>query len=161
VTQRHNREAKEAPPFPPAERAPRPRRLCRGCGKTIRYGRTHCAQCAVEGAKQRLVDAARFGRIAARTPEARAKHIATRRRHALACSVWEASSQPAWLTSEFYSRKIQPFLAAISSSRIASRIGVSRWYAGSIREGYIPHPRHWQALGDLVGVSRDSPKKSN
>jgi hypothetical protein len=33
-----------------------------------------------------------------------------------------------------------------------SRIGVSRWYAGPIREGYRPHPRHWLALAKLVDV---------
>lgn len=25
--------------------------------------------------------------------------------------------------------------------------------AGRIREGYRPHPRHWEALAELVGVS--------
>ena len=35
---------------------------------------------------------------------------------------------------------------------IASRIEVSRCYAGRIRRGYRPHPRHWQALAGLVGV---------
>jgi hypothetical protein len=55
-----------------------------------------------------------------------------------------------------YSEKVQPHLAAISSSTIAARIGVSRWYAGRIREGYRPHPRHWQALAELTGASSDS-----
>jgi hypothetical protein len=32
-------------------------------------------------------------------------------------------------------------------------VGVSRWYAGRIRQGYRPHPRHWQALAELVGIS--------
>jgi hypothetical protein len=40
----------------------------------------------------------------------------------------------------------------MSSSAIASQIGVSRWYAGRIRQGYVPHPRHWQALATLVDV---------
>jgi hypothetical protein len=71
------------------------------------------------------------------------------------------SSQPAWLTVEFYAEKIQPRLAEISAGAIASLIGVSRWYAGRIRQGYCPHPRHWQSLADLVGVSRDSPRESN
>jgi hypothetical protein len=43
----------------------------------------------------------------------------------------------------------------MSSSAIASRIGVSRWYAGRIREGYRPHPRHWLALAELIGVLPD------
>jgi len=30
---------------------------------------------------------------------------------------------------------------------------VSRWYAGRVREGYRPHPRHWQALAELVSLA--------
>ena len=51
-------------------------------------------------------------------------------------------------------------LARISTSAIASRIGVSRWYAGRIREDYRPHPRHWEALAQLVGVSAAKPGES-
>jgi hypothetical protein len=64
--------------------------------------------------------------------------------------------QPAWLTAEVYSKKIQPLLAGISTSAIRSRIGVSRWYAGRIREGYRPHPRHWLALAELAGIAPNS-----
>lgn len=60
-----------------------------------------------------------------------------------------------WLTAEAYSTKIQPLLIHVSTSTIASRVGVSRWYAGKVRQGYHPHPRHWQALGQLVGISSD------
>lgn len=66
---------------------------------------------------------------------------------------WKPSDQPAWLTDTFYSEKVQPVLSAISASAIARQISVSRWYAGRIREGYRPHPRHWQALAVLAGVS--------
>ena len=64
------------------------------------------------------------------------------------------SSQPAWLTAEFYTQKIQPRVAELSVSAIASRIGVSRWYAGRIRKGYVPHPRHWGVLAELTGRSK-------
>ncbi len=37
----------------------------------------------------------------------------------------------------------------------SKRIGVSRWYAGRIREGSRLHPRLWLALAHLVGVSPD------
>jgi hypothetical protein len=60
--------------------------------------------------------------------------------------------QPAWLTKKFYPEEIQPVITATSASVIARHISVSRWYAGRIREGYRPHPRHWQALAHLVGV---------
>jgi hypothetical protein len=48
-------------------------------------------------------------------------------------------------TSEAFSQQIQPLLAYVSTSAIRLRIGISRWYAGRIREGYRPHPRHWLA----------------
>jgi hypothetical protein len=63
--------------------------------------------------------------------------------------------QPEWLTERVFSEKIQPALAKASASAIAKRIGVSRWYAGRIREGYRPHPRHWEALVELVKISND------
>src|SRR5438094_878777 len=115
----------------------------------------HCAHCAISGATERFVNAARIGLVAAQNPEARVRHAESERRHANARSAWDASSQPAWLTSEVFSQKIQPLLANASTSAIRSRIGVSRWYAGRIRQGYRPHARHWQALAKLVGVSAD------
>ena len=152
LTQGNKRQAKGAPTCPPAPRTQPPQTVCRGCGKNIAGGSTHCAQCSIDGATERLGDAARIGRIAARSPEARAKHVASRRRHAEACSAWDASKQPDWLTPEVFSQRIQPLLAGVSTSVIRSRIGVSRWYASQIRQGYRPHPRHWGPLAILVGL---------
>jgi hypothetical protein len=42
----------------------------------------------------------------------------------------------------------------MAASTIARHISVSRWYAGRLREGYRPHPRHWKALSELVGIPR-------
>jgi CRISPR-associated endonuclease Cas1 len=156
LTQRHKREAKGAPSFPPATRMPQRQKLCPGCGKDIRADVTHCGQCAIEGATQRLADAARLGRLVARTPDARAKQAETQRQQAKARSSWTENSQPAWLTAELYAKRIQPLLATMSSSSIASRIGVSRWYAGRIRRGYLPHPRHLMALAELAGGSYET-----
>jgi hypothetical protein len=67
-----------------------------------------------------------------------------------------ASSQPAWLNKETYDRKIQPLLRGLSNSALALALGVSIAYAADIRAGRRrPHPRHWQALAQLVGVSSD------
>jgi CRISPR-associated endonuclease Cas1 len=153
LTQRHKREAKGQSSVPPPIRAPRREKMCLGCGKTIRVGRTNCGECAIEDATKRLAEAAQAGRVASLGPEARAKHRASRQRHAQACSTWDASNQPTWLTVELYSEKIRPLLADVSSSVIAAHIGVSRAYAGCVRQGYRPHPRHWQALAQLVGYS--------
>jgi hypothetical protein len=127
--------------------------LCRGCGKRIMKGRIHCGQCAVSSATERLIDAARVGRQTTNSPESQLKRANTQRQNALAQHAWKSSDKPAWLTNKLYAEKIQPLLATQSVSAIARQISVSRWYAGRIREGYRPHPRHWEALARLVGVS--------
>ncbi|SPF35955.1 hypothetical protein SBA1_1480029 [Candidatus Sulfotelmatobacter kueseliae] len=99
-----------------------------------------------------MLDAARIGRQIVNGPEAQVKRANTQRKNALAQHLWKPSDQPAWLTEKFYSEKVQPLLAAMSASAIARQISVSRWYAGRIREGYRPHPRHWRALAQLVGL---------
>jgi len=152
LTQRHKREANAAQPRQRAERVPRPLTLCRDCGKEIERGRTHCAQCAVTVATERLAEAARLGRSVAHAPEARNKQGNTQRRHREAQTAWSSSAQPEWLTENFYKEKIKPLLASLSTSTIASRLGVSRWYAGRIRKGYRPHPRYWEVLARLVNV---------
>lgn len=114
---------------------PKADHFCRGCGKTIANGGSNCADCAIGGATERLVSAAKLGRLAARSQEARAKHAASRKRNAQAQSAWDETSQPAWLTAELFSRKIQPKLSDVATSVIRSGIGVSRWYASQIRQG--------------------------
>lgn len=61
---------------------------------------------------------------------------------------------PAWLDKEFYVRRIQPQLREVTLSALASKLGISIPYAVDIRSARrIPHPRHWQTLAQLVGVS--------
>jgi CRISPR-associated endonuclease Cas1 len=151
LTQAHRREAKGAPA--PKLKMPKTEHICRGCGKPIKKEHADCGSCAVGSATGRLVNVARSGRIAAQSPEARAKHAESERRHALARSSWNVSSQPAWLTSEFFLQKVQPLLLNISTAAIRSHIGVSRWYASKIRQGRQPHPRHWLSLANLLGIS--------
>jgi hypothetical protein len=156
LTQTHRREAKGIPSTP-TTRSARIENLCRGCGKSISAGREHCANCAVSPATERLAVAARLGRAAAQTPEALAKQSDSQRRHSRARSSWDKASQPTWLTPELFSQNIQPLLASVPTSTIRLRIGVSRWYASRIRQGYRPHPRHWEVLGELVGFLPDAP----
>jgi len=152
LTQQHRRVAKGRPPFSEVK-APKSERLCRGCGKTIRGDSTNCKECDLAIATKRLVEVARAGRVVGHTPEAIAKEAATHRRHAQAKTAWNPTKQPSWLTEQFFLERIQPTLAQASATAIAKRIGVSRWYAGRIREGYRPHPRHWHALAQLVGIT--------
>jgi CRISPR-associated endonuclease Cas1 len=152
LTQQHRRKAR-GDSSAPTVAIPKPDRVCRGCGKSIRAGRSDCGKCAIEGATKRLVEAARVGRIVGHTPEAIAKEGKSQRQHAKARSLWAVSGQNSRLTPEMYTEKIQPLLARVSTSAIASRIGVSRWYASKVRQGYRPHPRHWQVLAKLAGFT--------
>jgi hypothetical protein len=93
------------------------------------------------------------GRLAAQSHEAQARRQAARRRNLVAERAWKPSDQPDWLTEQAYVQRIQPRLAAISASKLASALGVSTPYAVDVRAGrYRPHPRHWLALASLVGV---------
>jgi CRISPR-associated endonuclease Cas1 len=152
LTQQHRRLAKGRAPLPTAK-APKPERLCRGCGKRIEGDSKHCKKCDLQIATERMVEVARAGRIAGHTPEAIAKESATHRKHAQARAAWNPSTQPAWLTEQVFSEKVLPALANASATEIAKTISVTRQYAANIRDGYRPHPRHWQALARLAGIS--------
>jgi len=152
LTQRHKREAKGKSPLPPPTLAPRRKNLCRHCGATIGEGSAQCQDCALEERTPRFKDVARIGRAKAHTPDARAREGMKQRQHAKDRSEWVPESQPEWLTAEVYRDRIQPRLAKVSNAEIAFQLGVSRWYAWRIRQGYIPHPRHWQALAGLTGA---------
>ena len=85
---------------------------------------------------------------------AAARLAEAQRRHALARSAWEPSSLPALLNEDTYTRKIQPLLKDIANPVIMSALGVSVTYAVAIRAGRRrPHPRHWETMGMLVGIS--------
>ncbi len=157
LTQNRRREAKGGPPSLPAEPAPGPTAICRICGTAIAFGRKYCAACAVTVSKENLSEAAKLGRVAGHSREARARQAEAQRRHAAAKRAWQASSQPAWLDKDFYLRKIQPLLSGVTVPALASALGISEPYAAEIRAGrYLPHPRHWLALAQLVGVSTNA-----
>jgi CRISPR-associated protein Cas1 len=140
----------------PSVRAPKPASVCRGCGATTRSGR-HCPECGREVSREKLIELAKIGRIAAQSPESRKKHSDTQRRHEAAKRAWRSTPKPDWPDENTYVRQIQPRLAAVTISALASTLGVSEHYAADIRAGrHRPHPRHWQALARLVGVSGSS-----
>ena len=118
LTQTHRREAKGAPP--PKLKMPKTEHVCHGCGKPIRQESETCATCAVSSAKVRFVDVAEVGRLVSKRPESRAKHSKSARKNALACWSWKPSDNPTWLTKEFFSEKIQPFLASVPAAKIRS-----------------------------------------
>lgn len=151
LTQRTKRAVKGSDV--PSVKAPKPERVCRGCGAATRRGR-HCPKCGREVSREKLIELAKMGRMAARNPESRRKHSETQRRHEAAKRAWRSSPKPAWPDEETYREKIQPKLAGVPISTLAATLGVSEPYAAYIRAGrYRPHPRHWQVLAELVGAS--------
>lgn len=155
LTQQRRRVAKGGASFAEVK-TPKPKRLCRGCGKAIRPDSSHCAECAAAIRDKSFLEVAKIGRIAGHTPEAIAKEATTHRKHGEARRAWKLEKQPTWLTEEFYQVNIQPKLSGTSATAIARQLGVSVWYAGEIRKGYCPHPRHWLALSGIVGVSNST-----
>lgn len=152
LTHDNKRAAKGAEPLG-VPLVPTPQHLCADCGKPIPRNSTHCSGCAVEGLRVRMVDVARKGRIASRSPLSRARLSETQRKQTTACHRWSPADHPKWLTEQVYTNRIQPQLANYSLSKIASAMGVSIPYASDIRRGgRRPHPRHWQSLSVLVGV---------
>jgi CRISPR-associated endonuclease Cas1 len=149
LTQQHRREAKGRPPLPLVE-VPKPDSICRGCGRQRRRGTRFCSKCAVIATRGNF-DA---GRETAQEPEHLAKRAATMRRHKQAIQGWRPSDLPEWLTRDVYLKKVQPALANIAKAQIRSLLRVSEPYSSDIQAGKrVPHPRHWEALADLV-VSR-------
>jgi hypothetical protein len=100
-----------------------------------------------------MLELARQGRIASKSPESRARVAATQRSQALAWRRWDPSSKPDWLTLEMYNEKIKPSLLRSSISQISSALKVSIPYAANIRLGRKqPHQRHWLVLAQLAGL---------
>ena len=150
LTQSNKREAKGKTISAPAP-APRPNNSCLGCGGAVDKGSTHCAVCVVPVSRERMLEVARLGRIASKSPESRARVAETQRHQALSWRRWEPSNKPDWLTQEMYDEKIKPSLLRSSISQIASTLKVSIPYAANIRLGRRrPHQRHWQALFQLA-----------
>jgi hypothetical protein len=156
LTQSRRRETRSGSPLPPAVPPPRTPRLCRTCGVPLKEGATNCASCNREVAREQMRKLARAGRQLAHSPDAEARRAKTQRRQAAALRAWNPSEQPDWLTEKAYREKIQPRLAGITVPAISSALGISEPYARAIRAGQrCPHPRHWQTLAQLAGVSSD------
>jgi CRISPR-associated endonuclease Cas1 len=154
LTQRRRSEGRGKEFVPAVLPAPYPQKICSGCGATTQKGRL-CPTCGREVSREKLIELAKIGRIAAQRPEAQAKHAETQRRHQAAKREWLSSPKLGWPTEIAYVEQIQPGLVKVAISRLAATLGISESYAADIRAGrHRPHPRHWQALAGLVGVSQ-------
>jgi len=152
LTQAHRRAAKGASSETSMRVAQPTDNLCPGCGKKIRSESKTCVQCGVPTSTKNMLSAARIGRLTANGAEAQAKRAIKARTNALAQHSWKMADQPAWLTPELFSQKIQPLLSTVPMSAIRSALGVSKSYASKIRKGYRPHPRHWLGLAKLARI---------
>lgn len=134
----------------------RPENICANCG-VVTQGAKHCVTCGRQVSSKKLTELAKVGRIVARSPESRAKHSRTIKKHLAARRTWLLSSNNHRLDEHTYIKEIQPRLINISVSRLAQSIGVSEAYASNIRKGrFRPHPMHWKTLAELVGLQIES-----
>lgn len=138
---------------------PRPRNsvklpnVCSVCGNEVPSRNEKCRFCNADVLPQRLRRLASEGRVFSHTDKAEAKRSKTRLANHEILRKWSSSDQPSWLTARFYAEKIQPLLDPLSTTAIARNLAVSRGYATEIRRGRVPHPRHWQTLAKLTGMS--------
>jgi len=86
--------------------------------------------------------------------ESRKKHFETQRRHEAAKRAWRAEPRPDWPDENAYTQQIQPRLLSVSIATLSDSLGICESYAADIRSGrHRPHPRHWQVLAGVVGIS--------
>ena len=153
LTQRRRTEGRGRQYVSPTSVAPSPQTICRNCGALTQGGR-HCLKCGKDVSGRKLTELAKLGRTVAVGPEAQKKRSDTQHKHEMAKRAWRESPDEKWNDPKRYDTEIQPRLSIVKIASIALELGVSEPYAADIRAGRRrPHPRHWQALAGLVGVS--------
>jgi len=148
LTGDHRREGRGGEHIRPVVAPPKPSGICKICGVTCE--KTYCAACGRGHSKAEFYK----GRLVAQSPESRARRSTTQKKHVLANRAWKPSKDLEWLDRKTYTSKIQPLLGRVEISTLQSALGISEPYATFIRSGSrVPHPRHWQTLARLVGVT--------
>jgi CRISPR-associated endonuclease Cas1 len=153
LTQRRRSEGRGKNFAAQSKSVPRREKICEVCGAEGVQNR-YCRSCGVEVSRETMVRVALIGHSKPKTSRVKSRISKTLSDHAVANSWWSLSSLPAWLNKEFYVQRIQPQLKTVRVREIAQAMQVSQPYAALIRLGRRrPHPRHWQLLARLVGVS--------
>jgi len=135
---------------------PRRGRICEVCGAEEIKGR-YCRACAVEASRGHMAQVALFGHMKPKSKKAKARISKTIGDHAVANTWWDSKTLPSWLTEECYVQRIQPLLRGKKVREIAQAMQVSQPYAAFIRSRRRrPHPRHWQVLANLAGISESA-----
>ena len=115
-------------------------RLCPTCGRAV--------------SREKLINLAKAGRIAAQTAESQLKRSESQRQHEAAKRAWRSAPNQTWPDEKTYVSEIQPGLSSVTISALSTALGVCEPYAADIRAGRRrPHPRHWLALARLVDIS--------
>src|ERR1022692_2235455 len=132
---------------------PRRVRICEVCGAEGVENR-YCRSCAVEASREAMALVALMGHAKPKSKKTKAHISKTLSDHAVANSWWDPSSLPSWLNEECYVQNIQQRLRTIKVREISETMHVSKPYAAQVRAGRRrPHPRHWQSLAQLAGVT--------
>lgn len=151
LTQSRRRQVQESSTETESAKRPRVPRICTGCGSDLKRGRTLCAECSKVVSRENILVAANLGRIATHSPEAEKRRAETQGRQCEAIRRWNPTDKPEWLSEKYYRETVVKRLKSIPVPAIAATLRVSEPYATEIRNGRIPHPRHWLALLQLVG----------
>jgi len=158
LTQSRRRQIHQSPTGTESAKRPRVPRICTGCGSELKRGRTLCAQCSKLVSRENLLVAANLGRIATHGPEAERRRAETQNRQCEAIREWNPIDKPDWLNEKYYRETVVRSLKSITVPVIAASLRVSEPYATEIRNGRVPHPRHWLPLFLLAARPRKSDK---
>ncbi len=152
LTQRRRSEGRGNEFIPSSPMAQRPPKICAICGDSLKRGR-YCGACATEVSREKLIAFGPVARVTAQSEKAQKARTETQKVHAAEIQVWIDSGSQTKVDETTYLTKIQPKLASVTISAISSALRISEPYARDIRAGRRrPHPRHWQALAELVGI---------
>jgi hypothetical protein len=94
---------------------------------------------------RRLRDAGQDPAHGGAAAEARREMLERRQGEARAWEREHPRSDP-----KVFKETILPALRRVTVRRIASATGLTTGYCSMIRRGYVPHPRHWEALRVLA-----------
>jgi CRISPR-associated protein Cas1 len=155
LTQRHRSEGRGHAFQMRVNPVCRPVKLCEVCGAEGIKNR-YCKSCAVEISRENMARIALIGHSRPKTQRVKNRISKKISDHAVANTWYDPKTLPGWLTEEYYVQKIQPLLRQKKVREIAHAMKVSLPYAALVRSGRRrPHPRHWQMLARIVGISLD------
>ena len=166
-------------PAPETKSPPLPLAICRGCGGQLPVDSDRsrprvewCATClpdrreelasslpaAARRAAQRFTDST--GTRATHTEGARVARSGANARQRAAQHAWDQGEDQAGdgaMSRDWYLELVAPKLRRVTLPAMARVTGASTSAASKWRAGRaVPHPRHWLALAELVGVGQPS-----